>query len=242
MQSQGDQIRPFLQLSRQKITHRKSNTFRTTKIVARDWDDGGKREDEHPALHDVGRSFRRSFNSSELSWRPYGNSSNNFKSFKSQVQQQKRSYKSQCVHTTTVATRAGEPQLRQLGGRDSYEEEEAFGETNPAFQGVLGGFTPSIVTLLPSLPQNCKHDQHFPYAAQPQTLQPHLHSTCSFAHYIHLHGWEGLPLAKRMNVGMSFSGNWFGPYTLLPRLVMTGNPYERPYAITDIFAPASVAE
>jgi len=103
-QSQGDQIRPFLQLSRQKITHMKSNTFKTTKILARDWDDGGKRkEDEHPALHDVGGSFRRSFNSSELSWRPYGNSSNNFKSFKSPVQQQKRSYKSQCVHTTTVA-------------------------------------------------------------------------------------------------------------------------------------------
>jgi hypothetical protein len=150
-QSRGDQIRPFLQLSRQKITHRKSNTFRTTKIVARDWDDRGKRkEDEHPALHDVGGSFRRSFNSSELSWRPYGNSSNNFKSFKSQVQQQKRSCKSQCVHTTTVAAGAGEPQLRQLGGRDNYEEEEALGETNPAFRGVLGGFTPSIVTL-PSL-------------------------------------------------------------------------------------------
>jgi hypothetical protein len=85
-----------------------------------------------------------------LSWRPYGNSSNNFKSFKSKVQQQKRSYKSQCVHTTTIAAGAGEPQLRQLGGRDSYEEEEALGETNPAFRGVLGDFTPSIVTL-PSL-------------------------------------------------------------------------------------------
>jgi hypothetical protein len=37
------------------------------------------------------------------------------------------------------------------GGRDNYEEEEeALGETNPAFRGVLGGFTPSIVTL-PSL-------------------------------------------------------------------------------------------
>ncbi len=70
---------------------------------------------------------------SELSWRPYGNSSNNFKSFKSQVQQQKRSCKSQCVHTTTIAAGAGEPPLRQLGGRDSYEEEEAFGETNPNF-------------------------------------------------------------------------------------------------------------
>ncbi len=150
-QSRGDQIRPFLQLSRQKITHRKSNTFRTTKIVARDWDDGGKRkEDEHPTLHDVGGSFWRSFNSSELSWRPYGNSSNNFKSFKSQVQQQKRSCKSQCVHTTIVAAGAGEPQLRQLGGRDNYEEEEALGETNPAFRGVLDGFTPSIVTF-PSL-------------------------------------------------------------------------------------------
>jgi hypothetical protein len=57
-QSRGDQIQPFLQLSRQKITHRKSNTFRTTKIVARDWEDGGKRkEDEQPALHDVGESF-----------------------------------------------------------------------------------------------------------------------------------------------------------------------------------------
>jgi hypothetical protein len=53
---------------------------------------------------------------------------------------------------------------------------------------------------------------------------------------------EGLPLAKRMNLGMSFSGNWFGPYTLLPRVVMTGNPYERPYAITGISAPALVAE
>ncbi len=53
---------------------------------------------------------------------------------------------------------------------------------------------------------------------------------------------EGLPLAKRMNVGMSFSGNWFGPYTLLPRLVMTCNPYERPYAITSISAPALVAK
>jgi hypothetical protein len=46
---------------------------------------------------------------------------------------------------------------------------------------------------------------------------------------------EGLALAKRMNLGMSFSGNWFGPYTLLPRVLMTGNPYERPYAITLIF-------
>jgi hypothetical protein len=36
----------------------KNNIFRTTKIVARDWDDGGKRkEDEQPALHDVGESF-----------------------------------------------------------------------------------------------------------------------------------------------------------------------------------------
>jgi hypothetical protein len=88
---------------------------------------------------------------SEFSWRSYGNNSNNFKSFKSQVQQQKSSCKSQCVHTTTVAAGAGEQQLRQLGGRDSYkEEEEALGETNPAFRGVLGGFTPSIVTL-PSL-------------------------------------------------------------------------------------------
>ncbi len=66
------------------------------------------------------------------------------------MQQQKQSYKSQCVHTTTVAAGAGEPQLRQLGGRDSYEEEEALGETKPAFRGVLDGFTPSIVTL-PSL-------------------------------------------------------------------------------------------
>ncbi len=57
-QSQGDQIRAFLQLSRQKITYRKINTFRTTKRVARDWDEGGKRkEDEQPALHDVGGSF-----------------------------------------------------------------------------------------------------------------------------------------------------------------------------------------
>jgi hypothetical protein len=129
----------------------KSNTFRTTKIMARDWDNGGKRkEDEHLALHDVGGSFRRSFNSSKLSWRPYGNSSNNFKSFKSQVQQQKRSCKFQCVHTTTVAAGTGEPQLQQLGGRDSYKEEEALGETNPTFRRVLDGFTPSIVTL-PSL-------------------------------------------------------------------------------------------
>jgi hypothetical protein len=36
----------------------KKNTFRTTKRVARDWDEGGKRkEDEQPALHDVGGSF-----------------------------------------------------------------------------------------------------------------------------------------------------------------------------------------
>jgi hypothetical protein len=36
----------------------KNNTFRTTKIVAKDWDDGGKRkEDEQLALHDVGGSF-----------------------------------------------------------------------------------------------------------------------------------------------------------------------------------------
>jgi hypothetical protein len=66
------------------------------------------------------------------------------------VQQQKQSYKFQCVHTTTVAAGAGEPQLPQLGGRDNYEEKEALGETNLAFQGVLGGFTPSIVTF-PSL-------------------------------------------------------------------------------------------
>ncbi len=53
---------------------------------------------------------------------------------------------------------------------------------------------------------------------------------------------EGLPLAKRMNLGMNFSRNWFGPCTLLPHVVMTGNPYERPYAITSISAPALVAE
>ncbi len=53
---------------------------------------------------------------------------------------------------------------------------------------------------------------------------------------------EGLPLAKRMNLGMNFSGNLFGPYTLLPRVVMIGNPYERPYAITNISAPALVAQ
>jgi hypothetical protein len=53
---------------------------------------------------------------------------------------------------------------------------------------------------------------------------------------------EGLPLAKRMNLGMSFSRNWFGPYTLFPYVVMTCNPYERPHAITSISAPALVAE
>jgi hypothetical protein len=41
-QSQGDKIRPFLQLSKQKITYRKINIFRTTKRVARDWDEGVK--------------------------------------------------------------------------------------------------------------------------------------------------------------------------------------------------------
>jgi hypothetical protein len=35
---------------------------------------------------------------------------------------------------------------------------------------------------------------------------------------------EGLPLAKRMNLGMSFSGNWFGTYTLLPRVVIDALP------------------
>ncbi len=72
------------------------------------------------------------------------------------MQHQRQSCKSQCVHTTIVATGAGEQQLQQLGGRDSYEEEEALGETNPAFRGVLGSFTPSIVTfpsqVLPSSP------------------------------------------------------------------------------------------
>ncbi len=53
---------------------------------------------------------------------------------------------------------------------------------------------------------------------------------------------EGLPLAKRTNLGMSFFGNWFGPYTLLLRVVMIGNPYEWPYAITNISAPALVAK
>jgi hypothetical protein len=53
-------------------------------------------------------------------------------------------------YKTTIAIGAGKPQLRQLGGRDSYEEEEALGETNLAFRGILGDFTPSIVTL-PSL-------------------------------------------------------------------------------------------
>jgi hypothetical protein len=42
MQSRGDQIRPFFQLSKQKITHRKKNTFTMTKRVARDWDEGVK--------------------------------------------------------------------------------------------------------------------------------------------------------------------------------------------------------
>jgi len=53
---------------------------------------------------------------------------------------------------------------------------------------------------------------------------------------------EGLPLAKRTNLGMSFFGNWFGPYTLLLRVVMIGNPYEWPYAITSISALALVVE
>jgi hypothetical protein len=28
--------------------------------------------------------------------------------------------------------------------------------------------------------------------------------------------------ARMMNLGMSFSGNWWGPYTLLPRVMMMG--------------------
>ena len=45
-----------------------------------------------------------------------------------------------------------------------------------------------------------------------------------------------------INSGMSFSGNWRGPYVLLPRVMMMGTPYALPYARTYSSAAALLAE
>ena len=45
-----------------------------------------------------------------------------------------------------------------------------------------------------------------------------------------------------MNLGIAFSGYWCGPYTLFPLVITYGRLYDRPYAITNISAPALVAE
>jgi hypothetical protein len=43
-------------------------------------------------------------------------------------------------------------------------------------------------------------------------------------------------------LGIIFSGNWWGPYTLLPRVMMMGILYEVRYALHIISAPALAAE
>ena len=45
-------------------------------------------------------------------------------------------------------------------------------------------------------------------------------------------------LASSVNLGTSFSGNWCGPYTLLPRVMMQGSLYDVMYAFTIISARA----
>lgn len=49
-------------------------------------------------------------------------------------------------------------------------------------------------------------------------------------------------LASRVNFGTSFSGNWCGPYTLLPRVTIIGMLKEFMYALHIISAPAFAAE
>ena len=51
-----------------------------------------------------------------------------------------------------------------------------------------------------------------------------------------------LALSTGGTFGMSFSGNWCGPYTLLPRVMMQGRLYDVMYAFTIISAPAFAAE
>ncbi len=73
--------------------------------------------------------------------------------------------------------------------------------------------------FLPSPPQNYKHDQHFPCAAQPQMLQPHLHSTGSFAHQIHLHGWGRASPGQKNEFGVQGLGFSLNPKPQAPALV-----------------------
>ncbi len=90
---------------------------------------------------------------------------------------------------------------------DNWEEETATKKKKLLEKQTLPFREFSVVShrpqshLLPSSPQYCKHDQHFPFATQPQTLQPHLHSIGSFAHYIHLHGWGGASPGQKNKFG-----------------------------------------
>ena len=46
----------------------------------------------------------------------------------------------------------------------------------------------------------------------------------------------------KMNLGITFSGNWQGPNTLLPRVIKTGRLYERMYAFVMNSAAALLQE
>ncbi len=137
---------------------------------------------------------------------------------------------------TMRATTTTTGRKRQLRRRSSWRNKPCLSRSSRRFHTVHSHTSfplfPKIVNMTNTslMQHNLKRFSHI------FTIQVVSHITS-----ISMDG-EGLPLAKRMNVGMSFFGNWFGPYTLLPRLVMTCNPYERPYAITSISTPALVAE
>ncbi len=145
--------------------------------------------------------------------------------------QNNNSNRSRKATTTTIGRKR---QLRRR--RSSWRNKPCFSGNSRRFHTVHSHTSfpllPNIVNMTNTslLQHNFKHFSHI------FTVQ-----VASHIRAISMDG-EGLPLAKRTNLGMSFSRNWFGPYTLLPRVVMTGNPYERPYAITSISAPALVAE
>ena len=69
----------------------------------------------------------------------------------------------------------------------------------------------------------------------------HVHVRAS-RHAVAVDGDSGPTLREHDEIGDGLPGYWWGPYTLLPRVMMYGRLYERPQAMTSISAPALVAE
>ncbi len=138
---------------------------------------------------------------SELSWRPYGNSITTLSPSSLRC-----SSKNEAANLN-ASIQQQQQQEQESHSYDNWEEETATKkkkflekQTLPFGEFLAVSHRPQS-HFLPSSPQYYKHDQHFPCAAQPQMLQPHLHSTSSFAHQIHLHGWGGASLGQKNEFG-----------------------------------------